>query len=750
MLPRISRVLYRLLSEHPVAVIAVVVAAFFLSFGAFAHVEIDEDFEAGISDARALEARRLYQQHFESEQAVLIAFPIDGLTRETLLSLWELSDELQRLPETAQVMSILDLLRPCRTLEEFSLYLKDFRLRNLGEIIRRTALLRGFLISADLRAIQLLVIPNVRIDHYRSLLYTHINEIISRRNGQAQAHVFGFPYVQQRFFEFIAENNKRFLTIGFIGCAILAWFLFPDPVILLLILFAIAAPTAFTFAVYFMNGNKINLFTSPIIPFTLIISLNEIIYIVSFFAVEMHHAGQSYLDLHKTNFQKLIRPCMINTLTTLIGFLSLSQSPSPSIRLFALYTSLACLFAYLVTFGLIFAFLRLYQPRFSLTSRPSFRMPHLTRFIKHLVFRHPGKVLAITTIGIMLSGFSLMFYERRNALTDNFAADDPLVASHAFISRHFGGPFHFQVLITHPQLMSRERLASIAAFQRRIERLPHIDRTYSIVDLVLGFQQEFTGDRELPRSEELTQAIVRLFAPRGLSELFINPAMTVTLLRVTTPLTDDFQIEALQTSIMEAASATLPVDMRVEVTGDVYLNAVMQKNILENITWSFGAAIVMIIGTFWLVFRRFSMAFIALVVNFAPIGAAYAVVRLFGIPLNPSTAVVGCVMSGLIVDDTLHLLTFYADSRQPTTLRRLLATMRELSSPVSSSSILLALGNAVFLFSPFKPFQYFGLIGTLVVGIGLVGDLVILPALLLVFSRTKKAPGRPSEAPGAL
>lgn len=734
----ISQLLYSLISRHPGAVISVIVASFIMSFGAFSNIEVDEDFSAGISDPQAIATREQYRQHFGHEQAVLVAYAIDEISVESLTKTWELVERIHRWAEVKQVMSILDLLRPFRQREDFLVYLKEFRVRNLIELLQGDQLFRGFLVSADLKSLQILIIPDIRAPDYRHALYKHLQELQADMSNNLKLHVFGFPYIQERFFEFIAENNRRFLTLGLFCCTILAWFLFPDPVVLGLILLAIAAPTSLTFAVYFMNGNKVNLFTSPIIPFALIISLNEIIYIVSFFVKERKNEHQSYSGLHQQNFYKLLRPCLINTLTTLIGFLSLSQNPSPSIRLFSLYTSLACFFAYLVTFGLIFSFFRLYQPSFSLSTAGRDQFTWLRRTIRNLVFHHPGKIMVLLLISAILMLPALGSFERRNALTDSFAADDQLVAAHKFISEHFSGPAHFQVMISHPDLMTPPKLAAIAELQKRVEKITGINRVFSIIDLMRAFNRQFTGDDVLPETPELGRAIVDFFSQRGIADLLISPDFSTTLLRVNTGLTDDFKIEPLRAMILEEARATLPADMKVDVTGDVYLNALMQKNILENITWSFVAAVMMIIAVFYLVFRRVSLAIVALLVNFFPILSAYAVASLLGLPLNPSTIVVGCVMSGLIVDDTLHLLTYLHESRQPNIIRKVLATIRDLTVPVSSSSFLLMLGNLIFVMSTFKPFTYFGLIGTMVVILGLIGDLIILPILILALNRTKK------------
>ncbi len=736
---KITRAIYRLICAFPGAIIAVIIAAFILSFGAFANVEVDEDFESGISDPLVLRTRDACRRHFGHEQAVVVAFEIGNIDQESLVAVWELVNQIHDWPEVGQVVSILDLLRPCRRREEFAAYLKDFRIRNLIGLLQEEPLFKGFLVSADLKSLQILVVPDIHFADYRKSLYLHLRHLQQSAAGRFKLHITGLPFIQERFFEFIVENNRRFLTLGLICCAVLAWFLFPDPLVLAAILLAVAAPTSLTFALYFMNGNKVNLFTSPIIPFALIISLNEIIYLVSFFVRERKNAGQNYESLHRQNFFRLIRPCLINTLTTLIGFLSLYQSPSPSIRLFSLYTSLACFFAYIVTFGLIFSFFRLYQPRFSLKDQAGAQMPRFGRAIRNLVFRHPGKILLVSAVAAALVVPALLSLHRRNALTDNFADDDQLVVAQQFISSRFCGPGYFQVMITDPALMEPERLAAVDRLQQRLSTIEGVNRVFSLIDLMRAFNRQFTGVARLPETPELARAIVDFFSQRGIADLLVSPDFSAALLRVHTGVTDDFQIEPMREKVLQQAAGIMPAGMQADVTGSLYLNALLQKNILVNITWSFAAAVLMIIAVFYLVFRSFFIACVALLVNFYPILAAYAVAGFLGLPLNPSTAVVGCVMSGLIVDDTLHLLTYLHESRQPSAARKVLAAIRDLAVPVASSSFLLMLGNAIFILSTFKPFTYFGLIGTLVVIIGLAGDLLILPVLVLAFAEKKAA-----------
>lgn len=737
---KLAHFAYYLVSQKPVSVIVVILAAFFLSFGAFQNVETADDFESGITDPLAIKTLAEFKGKFGSEQQVLVAFPIDGINRKSVLKLFDLVAMLKSHQEVKSVISALDLLRDLKDREKFQEYLQDFRLSNLKTLLQESNLFRNFLVSNDGKAFQLAVIPDTRHPDFQKRLYFILNDTLSSFFNDEPYHVFGFMYFKQRFFEFIEKNNQVFLSLGFIVCSCLAWFFFPDLVVLVLIIFSIAIPTVLTFALYFANGNKINIFTSPIIPFALIISLNEIIYLISFFVKNKKDEKLTYAQLHKNNFFKLLRPCFINSITTLIGFLTLSSSPSPNIRLFSLYTSLACFLAYFVTFGLIFSFLKLYQPSFALRPKKRKESQWLRKLLRNTIFHHTKKVLLVSLI-VGAIGFPLIFsYQTRNQLEDSFAKDDSIVSSWQFIKENFSGPYQLMVMLSNPDLIAKPFLQNIETFQEELLTLPEVNRVFSVVDLVKAFGETFSSEASIPENEDLTRSILSFFDSKGISELVVANDLKSLLIRVSINISDDFKIYDLGKKIEFLARKHFPGTAQVNVTGENYAQALLQKDILENISTSFAMAIAIISLVFLITFRSFSLSFIALLVNFYPIFFAYAIANAIGIPLNPSTAVAGCVMSGLIVDDTLHMLTFFFDAKHKTVKRRLLATLQELTWPVIYSGILLGLGNLIFVFSDFKPFKYFGAIGALIVVIGIIGDLLVLPACILAIEKlTNKA-----------
>ena len=108
---------------------------------------------------------------------------------------------------------------------------------------------------------------------------------------------------------------------------------------------------------------------------------------------------------------------------------------------------------------------------------------------------------------------------------------------------------------------------------------------------------------------------------------------------------------------------------------------------------------------------------------------------LLGISLNACTVMVGAIMMGIVVDDSVHFLVG---------LRRKLddgadldkairETISEVGVPVVITSLILALGFMLLLVGDFGPSRDVGIIAAIIVIAALLADLVLLPAILRTF-----------------
>ena len=135
------------------------------------------------------------------------------------------------------------------------------------------------------------------------------------------------------------------------------------------------------------------------------------------------------------------------------------------------------------------------------------------------------------------------------------------------------------------------------------------------------------------------------------------------------------------------------------------------------------------------VFRSWKLGFISMIPNILPILLNFAVMGLFGIPLNSATAIISAVAIGIAVDDTIHFICQYQQERAQgaNTETAIQKACIIKGTPIITTSLIMAGGFSVLLFGSFVPTIQFGVLCSLIMLFAVISDLLVLPALLLNF-----------------
>jgi hypothetical protein len=98
-----------------------------------------------------------------------------------------------------------------------------------------------------------------------------------------------------------------------------------------------------------------------------------------------------------------------------------------------------------------------------------------------------------------------------------------------------------------------------------------------------------------------------------------------------------------------------------------------------------------------------------------------------------ATSLIASVAIGLAVDDTIHYLVRYnvEFKKDLDKDRAMRTTLTIVGRPIVFTSLTISAGFAVLLFSHFQPTATFGLLMIVTMASALVGDLILLPALML-------------------
>lgn len=145
----------------------------------------------------------------------------------------------------------------------------------------------------------------------------------------------------------------------------------------------------------------------------------------------------------------------------------------------------------------------------------------------------------------------------------------------------------------------------------------------------------------------------------------------------------------------------------------------------RGLLWTcLGLFTVMAIG-----FRSIALAALGLLPNVLPIAVIQGSMGVVGRPLTVATSMIGTVMLGLIVDNTIHLLHAYR-SADGTPQARVGAALAHVRRPILLTTVVLAAGFGATLLGELGATREFGVTAVVTLLVALAADLWILPALL--------------------
>jgi len=197
-------------------------------------------------------------------------------------------------------------------------------------------------------------------------------------------------------------------------------------------------------------------------------------------------------------------------------------------------------------------------------------------------------------------------------------------------------------------------------------------------------------------------------------------------------------------------------------TGIVPIVYKAQRALLQSLIRSIGLAFVMIAVVMMILLRnwRDRVSFrnllnlrgglLAMIPNVFPIVIIFGAMGHLGILVDIGSMMTASVAMGVAVDDTIHFLNWFrkgiADGKNRLDAIRL--AFDRCASAMTQTTLIAGLGLSAFAFSTFMPTQRFGVLMLVLLATALIGDLIVLPALLagpLGKHFGKQRPGGPSS-----
>jgi predicted RND superfamily exporter protein len=189
-------------------------------------------------------------------------------------------------------------------------------------------------------------------------------------------------------------------------------------------------------------------------------------------------------------------------------------------------------------------------------------------------------------------------------------------------------------------------------------------------------------------------------------------------------------LDALETRL----AGILGPDLPFTVTGSVALSSRGFSVLLGSLVRSYALALAVISPLMVLLLSSVRRGLLAMIPNVLPVYLTLALMGIADVPMNISTLLMGSVVIGLAVDDTIHFAHHFdrACARGLDPRAAVHETFASVGPALSITSVVLAGSFVVMLLAEFVGVYHFGLLVTFAVVVAFFSDVLLAPALLVL------------------
>lgn len=471
-------------------------------------------------------------------------------------------------------------------------------------------------------------------------------------------------------------------------------------------------------------------------------------------------------ELVITTMKEKFAPCFFTALTTMAAFGSLTASGILPVEYFGWMMCIGIIIAFIATYTFFPAVLLL-LPKDPARKKTGDSNTFI-RTLGELTRWRPGLIVTLAVLVGVFAYFGIRQVSLDNRFAEYFDEDTQIYQGMSYIDQQLGGTIPFDVVLRFPAYeeevfdedddfgfsaaeeeyperywYTRSMLDRVEQMHRFLQSKPQVGKVLSLTALE-DFARDFTDGEKL---SSLEIAAVLGEVPAELHAELIKPYASPRTgeMRLTGRIIESgesFDREVFRQQIEEFAQSELGLaEDAVTVTGMMILFNSMLNQLLASQIDTLSYVMLAVFIMFLLLLRSIPHALLGMIPNSLAAATVIGSMGFAGIPLDMMTTTIAAICVGIGVDDTIHYLhrfrveyARWGDARVAVSFSH-----ASIGRALFYTSVTVMMGFSVLYFSNFVPTVMFGIWTAVAMGLALLANLALLPALL-VLTHGKKSP----------
>ena len=622
--------------------------------------------------------------------------------------------------------------------------------------------------------------------------YIALERIFEENPGIDKHYIAGFPIVAATLRTVIDQDTQRFFPFVALLAVFFLWLTFRRPSGVAVPMLVVGFSILFTLAIMVVFEVPLNTITSALPVFLISIGVADGIHMFSEYR-ENRIEGLPREKAVCLMLDKLALPVTMTSITTAVGFLSLTVSDIVPILTFGIFVAVGTLLAMVLSLIFIPALLMVLPEKVSASQEGSGTDENLSRGVHQVNFMdrlfqksldvmtawvlrnaRPVLLAALAICAISIYGLSQVKVE--SSLESYFQTDAPLVVANRAMEK-LSGSRTINIVITksgeEEPWKNPDNLKVVEEFQEFLANEPRVKRTLSLVDLIKRISYAFNENRKefnrLPNGFEFLES-EEIFEENGQTEkrtvkreisgrdliaqylvLYENSGGDVLSdvvdseylnlnLAVTISSNSTTEEEKLLQSIEDYAVRQFPQGFSMTSSGMVPINVATSNEVVTSQIRSLSGSILAVFLMLALIFRSVSRGLMGMIPLVFTVLFNFGVMGFFGVHLDIGTALVSSIVIGIGVDYSIHYLSsMFHELAVGTELHDAISnTVRRSGKAITSNAVTVGFGFLALSVSEFLPLVTLSWMIWLTLNISALATMILIPALAVTLTDVLK------------
>lgn len=622
-----------------------------------------------------------------------------------------------------------------------------------------------------------------------------INELKEKTEAFGSEHktdikYSGLPYIRYYQLSTITREVKLFLILAVIITIIVLYILFRSWDAVVFPLLIIGSGVVISTGFMALLGYEFTVLTSLVPSLLIVMGIPNCVYLLNKYHHEVRRNGNKIKSLSLT-VEKLGFATFITNMTKAVGFVVFCFTNVRILEEFGLIATIGVLATFIISLvGIPVVYSFLPRPKAKQTEYlESKQLKYILGKLESWTSNHRKQIFITAIIIIVISTFGASRLKSKGYILDEVKESTEVYQDMKFFERVFHGVMPFEVMVTKKEVvtfvqdtivnehseiidtdtiltydtlvvkrpdtsgrsvMGMGTLQRIAQLQDTLATYPQLSSSLSILDgLKFARQAYYNGSQRyysLPNFNSLTTNDLKVkeylenSGQKGVLEnRFVDSKGEIARISVQVADIGSDSMPKLMADIQPKIDSIFDKkNYDVKITGTSIVALSGYQYLIDGLFESLLIALIVISLILLYQFRSLRMLAISFLPNLIPLFITGAIMGFMNIAIKPSTVLIFSIAYGMCVDFTCYFIAKYKHDLIRNSFnipKTVMSSLQEAGVSMIYTSLILFCGFFIFVFSKFGGTVNMGLLTSITLLVALFNNLLLLPALILLFEK---------------